>query len=460
VVKNVTGFDLAKLYTGSFGCLGVIESAWLRLRPSPESVAACIAPLRADADGVRLAIETARRPTARCAALLDPEWAESIGLGRDAAVLLVELAGTAPGVQGDLEWLGRQADATPAPADAIDALARAQVAAPPSGGARARLAMLPSSCARAASSLRESGARLAVHAGLGLVHADWDVAGEAIGAVARVAAAVGAEARFEHLSDELKRGRDVFGVGADRSAVIERARAAGVTHVVVMGENEAENHRILAASRLDPFLLPAAGHYPANLDPEMAARTETFIREHREELAAVGEVGVDHRITEDPADHAVQDEILRRLAGVAAELDLPISVHSRSAGRHAIEVLRSTAATRVVMHAFDGKYGSAVSGLDAGYHFSVPPSVVRSRQKQKLVTQLPLDRLLLESDAPVLGPDPAARNEPANLRLAAERIAELKRVSLERVLEAVSENTRRVFPCLPGTGSHSPSEAR
>ncbi|MBN2492066.1 MAG: TatD family hydrolase [Planctomycetes bacterium] len=232
---------------------------------------------------------------------------------------------------------------------------------------------------------------------------------------------------------------------ADRAAVVARARAAGVAHAVVMAENEAENHRVLAAARLDGFVLPAAGHYPACLDLEMAARTEAFIREHRAELAAVGEVGVDHRITEDPADHAVQDAILRRLAAVAAELDLPLSVHSRAAGRHAIEVLRSTAAARVVMHAFDGRYGAAVSGLDAGYYFSVPPSIVRSRQKQKLVKQLPLDRLLLESDAPVLGPDPAARNEPANLRVAAEAIAGLKRRSLDEVLGAIVENTRRVF---------------
>ena len=207
------------------GCLGVIESAWLRLRPSPESVAACIAPLRADSGGVRLAIETARRPTARCAALLDAGWAGSIGLGGYDPVLLVELAGTGPGVEGDLEWLGHQTNVTPASADAIDALGRALVAAPAPGGARARLAMLPSSCARAASSLRESGARLVVHAGLGIVHAEWDSAGKALGAVDRVAAAVGAEARFEQLPDELKRGRDVFGVGADRSAVVERMRA-------------------------------------------------------------------------------------------------------------------------------------------------------------------------------------------------------------------------------------------
>jgi TatD DNase family protein len=231
----------------------------------------------------------------------------------------------------------------------------------------------------------------------------------------------------------------------DRDAVIVRAREAGVVHAVVMGETEEQNQRILAAARRIPFLLAAAGHYPSHLDLDQAARTVEFIREHHALLTAVGEVGVDHRISEDPGDHAIQDEILRRLAGAAAEFGLPLSVHSRSAGRHAIALLRETPATRVVMHAFDGKYGSAIPGLDAGYYFSVPPSIVRSRQKQKLVRSLPLERLLLESDAPVLGPDPDHRNEPANLTVAAEAIAEVKSLPLEKVLAAVVENTRTVF---------------
>jgi glycolate oxidase FAD binding subunit len=225
VVKNVTGFDLAKLYTGSFGCLGVIESAWLRLRPRPESVAGCVAPLRGGADDLALAIEAARRPTARCAALVDPERARAIGLETESAVLLVELAGSGPGVQGDLAWLSSRASASTVDPEAIDALGRSLVEPPPPGGARARLAMLPSSCVRAVRALRESGARLVVHAGLGIVHADWDAAAEAVDAAARIAIAVGAEARFEHLPDEHKRGRDVFGVGADRRAVVARMRA-------------------------------------------------------------------------------------------------------------------------------------------------------------------------------------------------------------------------------------------
>jgi len=232
---------------------------------------------------------------------------------------------------------------------------------------------------------------------------------------------------------------------ADRSEVLDRARSAGVVRIVVVGETYDENVRILEMTREDPLLLAAAGHYPSHLDLSMAERTVGFIRENRPHLAAIGEVGVDHRITEDRADHEIQDGILRRFAKLSAEVDLPLSVHSRSAGRHAIEVLRDTPAKKVVMHAFDGKFGSALAGLEAGYFFSVPPSVARSRQKQKLVKSLPLDRLLLESDAPVLGPDPRTRNEPCNCRISAEHIAALKEVPQEEVLEVTSENARALF---------------
>jgi TatD DNase family protein len=100
----------------------------------------------------------------------------------------------------------------------------------------------------------------------------------------------------------------------------------------------------------------------------------------------------------------------------------------------------------VLLHAFDGKAATAAAGVDAGYGFSIPPSVVRSPQKQKLVRYLPLDCLLLETDSPVLGPDPAVRNEPANLAIACRAVADLKGVSVETVAQATTDNARRLFP--------------
>jgi TatD DNase family protein len=142
----------------------------------------------------------------------------------------------------------------------------------------------------------------------------------------------------------------------------------------------------------------------------------------------------------------VQRRILARFVTLAGELDLPLNVHSRSAGRATIQFLRDHGARRVLLHAFDGKASSAQEGLAAGYYFSIPPSVVRSEQKQKLVRALPLDRLLLETDSPVLGPDPAQRNEPANAAVACRIIAKLKGVPAEEVARVTTANARALFP--------------
>ena len=97
------------------------------------------------------------------------------------------------------------------------------------------------------------------------------------------------------------------------------------------------------------------------------------------------------------------------------------------------------------MHAFDGKAAAALPAVEAGYFFSIPPSVVRSRQKQKLVQRLPISCLLIESDSPVLGPTPNDRNEPANIWQSIKAIAELKDVSEQKVVAAVCENTKRLY---------------
>ena len=108
-------------------------------------------------------------------------------------------------------------------------------------------------------------------------------------------------------------------------------------------------------------------------------------------------------------------------------------------------MLLEAGAERVLLHAFDAKYSTALPAVEAGYFFSIPPSIVRSRQKQKLVKQLPLASILLETDSPVLGSDANQRNEPANLIIALKAVAELKSVTEEEVQEAVVENCMKLF---------------
>lgn len=231
----------------------------------------------------------------------------------------------------------------------------------------------------------------------------------------------------------------------DRQEVLARAAAAGVTAVLTVGETLADARRILELAENEPRLWPAAGLYPTHLDLVQAEAMESWIRSQRHRLRAIGEVGLDRWKVQDEEGRTVQREIFARFIRLADELDLPLNVHSRSAGRHAIAQLLQADATRVQLHAFDGKPSTALPAVEAGYLFSIPASIVRSRQKQKLVRRLPLDCLLLETDSPVLSPVPGERNEPANLPIALATIAEIREIAVEEVAEAVARNARRLF---------------
>ena len=235
------------------------------------------------------------------------------------------------------------------------------------------------------------------------------------------------------------------GFDKDRAEVLERARKAGVDAIIAVGENLSDARKNLELAIRYPMLKPAAGLYPTHLDLNQAGEMADFIRQNHSSLAAIGEVGLDYWAVKEAPEKAVQREILKRFIELAQELDLPLDVHSRSAGRHAIALLLENNAVRVQMHAFGGKAGAALPAVEAGYFFSIPPSVTRSRQKQKLVKRLPLSCLLIETDSPVLGPSPNERNEPANIWHCVKAIAALKETSEEAVIAAVSENTERLY---------------
>jgi TatD DNase family protein len=235
------------------------------------------------------------------------------------------------------------------------------------------------------------------------------------------------------------------GFDADRADVLARARQAGVSAVIAVSETLADARRNVELTQAHPMIRPAAGLYPTHLDLQEADAMCVFIRRERHNLCAIGEVGLDHWKVKEDDEKERQREIFRQFIELSRELDLPLNVHSRSAGRHAIALLLECNAPKVQMHAFDGKASTALPAVEAGYFFSIPPSIVRSRQKQKLVKQLPLSCLLVETDSPVLAPNPNERNEPANVVIAIEAIADIKQVSKEEVTEAIIENTRRLY---------------
>ncbi len=234
----------------------------------------------------------------------------------------------------------------------------------------------------------------------------------------------------------------------DRALVLAKARQAGLTHVISVSETVADIHYNLKLAEIHPELFPAAGLYPANLDLEEAAQIRALIDKNFEKLVAIGEVGLDYWVVKEEREREIQREIFKSFIDLSKEMDLPLNIHSRSAGKKVIEMLLENNARAVQLHAFDGKASSALPAVEAGYYFSIPPSIVRSTQKQKLVHKLPLSALLLETDSPVLGAEPEARNEPANITIALNAIAEIKNCDKKEILEIVTENTLKLYPKL------------
>ncbi|XP_022094685.1 putative deoxyribonuclease TATDN3 isoform X2 [Acanthaster planci] len=245
----------------------------------------------------------------------------------------------------------------------------------------------------------------------------------------------------------------------DIGDVIDRAKQAGVRAALVVAEHQGEFSRILQLSQqYAGFIMPCLGVHPVQGDPTKEQRgvrhsdlegALEFIEAHSDELVAIGEVGLDFtpRFVKTDKEKQEQREVLIRQVELAKRLHLPLNVHSRSAGRPTIRLLKEQGAENVLLHAFDGKPSNAMLGVENGYYFSIPPSIVRSEQ-QKLVNQLPLDRILLETDSPALAAEKQTRNEPKNISVSCDYIAKVKGVSAEEVRRITAENALRLFPKL------------
>jgi glycolate oxidase FAD binding subunit len=219
VVKNVSGYDLNKLYTGSLGTLGVIEGAWLRLRPRPETTQVLQVGFPQLAEACAAGLAAARRCSARAAALVVPAPPDG-----EAFDLLVELADDEPSVARDAAWLAETLAAEPAAPGALDAVRVLQASTPGERGEglRFRLSVLPSRLEPALATLRSAGARLLVYPGLGLCYAGFEL-GEgdpralerAFGSTQAAAREAGGSWILEEAPFSAKRGRDVFGEPGD-----------------------------------------------------------------------------------------------------------------------------------------------------------------------------------------------------------------------------------------------------
>lgn len=234
----------------------------------------------------------------------------------------------------------------------------------------------------------------------------------------------------------------------DRDAVIKRAISTGIVALVSNSESLKDAEEVIKLSEeYKGTVFAAVGVHPTNLLTynESFEKIREFIISNSKKVVAIGEVGLDYFYGKEEREREVMKLFLKEFSKLSKELDLPMIVHSRSAGKYAIEILKEMEVKKVIMHAFDGRASLASQAAKYGYFFSIPPSIVRSQQKKKLVKAVELENLLLESDAPVLSPDPKERNEPKNVIVSAQEISKIKGVSIEEVAEKTTQNALRLF---------------
>ena len=240
-------------------------------------------------------------------------------------------------------------------------------------------------------------------------------------------------------------------LAGDVDAVVERSRTAGVTGWVTVGTDTQENKKAVELAGRFDNMYAAVGIHPHEAK-DVTAETTAELKEQaqNEKVVAIGETGLDfHYDFSPPAD---QKKVFAQQLKIAAEINLPVIVHSREAFDETIDILKQyvAAVEKVVFHCFSGSAEQAKVVLDNGFYISFTGVVTFKNAEaiRRAAEIVPLDRLMIESDCPYMSPEPMRKqkvNEPALLVHTAGFLAELKAVDLADFAQAVTATSRAFF---------------
>jgi TatD DNase family protein len=242
---------------------------------------------------------------------------------------------------------------------------------------------------------------------------------------------------------------------ADRDELIARARAAGVTTMLTVGTGDPHSdafNRAVELAEKQEGIYAAVGVHPhdAKLFDEKAERHLLDLARQSRKVIAWGEIGLDYHYDHSPRD--VQREVFRRQLRLARELDLPVVIHSREANDDTINIVREELSgynRGGVLHCFGGSLAMARDAIELGFFISFAGNLTfkKAEDLRDVARQLPLDRLLIETDCPYLTPVPfrGKRNEPARVVETARCLAEIHGKELEEVGRVTSENFVKLF---------------
>ncbi len=236
----------------------------------------------------------------------------------------------------------------------------------------------------------------------------------------------------------------------DVQEVISRAQNEGVSHMVVVGFDRPTIEKAMELAESYQFIYACIGWHPVDAI-DMTAEDLSWIEKlsAHPKVVALGEMGLDYHWDKSPKE--VQKEVFRKQIQLAKKLKLPIVIHNREATADIMEILKQEGAEEVggIMHCFSGSPEVAKECIKMNFYISLggPVTFKNAKKPKEVAAEVPLDRLLIETDCPYLAPHPfrGKRNEPGYVKLVAEQIAEIKGLTVGEVGEATTRNAKKLF---------------
>jgi TatD DNase family protein len=236
---------------------------------------------------------------------------------------------------------------------------------------------------------------------------------------------------------------------ADREQVIARALEQGVTGIINVGACMASSARSVALAEKYENIYAAVGIHPHDAKDALEADYDQLIQwTSLDKVVAIGEIGLDYYYDLSPRE--VQRSVFIRQLDVARQTGKPFIIHDRDAHGEVLDILKKEAKGLMgVLHCFSGSLEMAREIIKMGWYISIagPVTFKNAAKLPEIVAQVPLDRLLVETDSPYLTPHPhrGKRNEPAYVRLVAEQVAGLRGMELAALAAATRENIKNLF---------------
>lgn len=229
----------------------------------------------------------------------------------------------------------------------------------------------------------------------------------------------------------------------DRDTILRECANRGIVVVDSIVDLPAAEE-FIAFSHTHDNLYCCIGCGPADITQASFDAAAGLLKKHKKDIVGLGEVGLDYYWVKESEKHAAQRDYFERFIELSKDLALPLVIHSRDAEKEALRLLEEHDVP-ALLHCYSGDLGLAERAIGLGCPISIPTSVCYSNPKKELVERLPLESLVLESDAPFLAPTPKTRNTPLNITQSAEVVAEVKGLSQDQVEDVTSKNAIDFF---------------